>query len=148
MMDQTRFLYLLEAYGTRWNRWPEGEREAARALLAADVSLQPAWQEALSLDDCLDLPSAVPSYDLRERVIASAAGAGLRARRERRMWWTLWSGAGVAATVVAGTMLGVILAQYMTAPMRADTVFYQASLQGADDTEVLGLEYASLEGVR
>lgn len=147
-MDQTRFLYLLDAYGAGLNRWPEGEREAARALLASDTSLQPAWHEAMALDDLMALPAAVPSYNLRERVIASAAGAGLRARRERRMLWTLWSGAGVAATVVAGAMLGVLLAQHMTAPLRAETVFYQASLQGADDTEVLGQEYASLEGMR
>lgn len=150
-MTEERFIHLLEAYGARWTGWPQGEVAAARQVLAEHPHLQALWDEADTLDDLLDMPAVTASADLRERVLASVAGAGLKARpRSRGLWsaWTLWSGAGVMATAVAGALLGVGLAQHLAAPMQAEAVFYQASLQGSDDTEVLGLELASLEGLR
>ncbi|WP_167178832.1 hypothetical protein [Brevundimonas terrae] len=147
-MTEDRFIHLLDAYGARWTCWPQDEVAQARLALADNPHLQTLWSGAEALDDLLSLPAVTASADLRERVLASAVGAGLKARRRPQgLWsaWTLWSGAGVMATAVAGALLGVGLAQHLAAPMQAETVFYQASLQGADDTEVLGLEMASLE---
>jgi len=148
MMTEARFIHLLDAYGARWTGWPQDEVAAARTALAGSANLQALWNEASALDDFLCLPAVTASADLRERVLASAVGAGLKSsRRPRGLWsaWTLWSGAGVMATAVAGALLGVGLAQHLAAPMQAEAVFYQASLQGTDDTEVLGLELVSLE---
>ena len=145
MMTKERFIHLLDAYGADWSRWPQAEVAPARALMASDAELQSQWRDAGALDDLLGHERSVPSADLRERVIALAAVAGLKPRRERRAFWTLLSGAGVAATAMAGVVLGVLLAQQIVAPIQAETVFYQASLHGTDDAEVLGLELASLE---
>lgn len=145
MMTKDRFEYLLDAYGADFARWPVAEREAGRSVLASDAKLAVVWAQAEALDDMIRLPVLSPSAQLRDQIIASAASAGHRARRVRRALWTLWSGAGVAATAVAGAALGMVIAHQLSAPMRADTVFYQASLQGADDTDLLGVEMASLD---
>lgn len=146
MMTETRFEYLLDAYGTRWSAWPEAEREAARELMTSSARLQQMWAASSDLDVFLDTMRApVVSASLRESVIASAAVAGLR---ERRRWGNAWawlSGAGVAATAFAGAAFGVMIAHQINSPTRADTVLYQASLNATDDTEVLGIEYASLD---
>lgn len=145
MMNEDRFEHLLEAYGTRWSAWPETEREPARALMAQSARLQRLWSEADRLDAFLDSYRApVASSSLRETVIASAVGAGLRSRRPLRMWAWL-SGAGVAATAFAGAAFGVMIAHQINSPTHADTVLYQASLTATDDTEVLGFEMASLD---
>lgn len=145
MMTEDRFNYLLNTYGADFARWPLEVRDAGRAALAADVRLQALWGEAAALDDMMRLPVLAMSAQLRDQIIASAARAGLRARRLRQALWALWSGAGVAATAVAGAALGIVIAHQLSAPMRADTVFYQASLQGADDTDLLGMEMAALD---
>lgn len=145
MMTKDRFEYLLDAYGADFARWPADARDSGRAALAADASLRAAWEQAEALDDALRLPVLSPSAQLRDQIIASARVAGVRARCMRRALWTLWSGAGVAATAVAGAALGLVIAHQLSAPMRADTVFYQASLQGADDTELMGMEMAALD---
>lgn len=145
MITNDRFEYLLDAYGADFARWPSDARDAGRAALNNEPRLQTLWSEAEKLDDVIRLPNLAPSAQLREQIIASAAKAGLRARRVRRALLAVWSGAGVAATAVAGAALGIVIAHQLSAPMRADTVFYQASLQGADDTDLLGVEMASLD---
>lgn len=145
MMNEERFEHLLEAYGTGWSAWPEAERDAARALLNDSSRLQAMWAEADALTRLLDaVRPPVASSALREAVIASAAGAGLRARRPKQMWAWL-SGAGVAATAFAGAAFGVMIAHQVNSPVRADAVLYQASMTATDDTEMLGFEMASLD---
>ena len=138
-MTRERFEYLADAYGGDLRRWPETEREAARALAATDLQAATLLREADGLDALLDAaPRVVASHALRERVIAAAAGAGL-GRRRRGLGVMAWlSGAGWAAAACAGAVFGVVLTGQMTADIRADTVLYQASLTSADDTEVLG----------
>ena len=86
-------------------------------------------------------PTPQVSPALRDRVIASAAELGLKARRNGRLWLdrlALVLGAGWAAAACAGVAAGVIMTGHLTADAQADAVLYQASLQGVDDTEVLG----------
>ena len=139
-MTYERFEHLADAYGGDLRRWPEGEREAARALMESDPRAAVLLREADGLDALLDAaPRPAASHALREQVIASAAGAGLRARRRGAIGPLAWlSGAGWAAAACAGVVFGLALTSHMTANVRADTVLYQASLSGADDTEVLG----------
>lgn len=140
MMTRQRFEDLADAYGGDLRRWPEGEREAGRALAAADPDAAALLREADRLDALLDAaPRLAASHALREQVIAAAAGAGLGRRRRGAIGVLTWlSGAGWAAAACAGVAFGVVLTGQMTADIRADTVLYQASLSGADDTEVLG----------
>lgn len=140
MMTPERFEHLADAYGGDLRRWPETEREAARALAAADLQAAALLHEADGLDALLDAaPRVAASHALRERVIAAAVGAGLGHRRRAGIGVMAWlSGAGWAAAACAGAVFGVILTGQMTADIRADAVLYQASLSSADDTEVLG----------
>ena len=140
MMTPERFEHLADAGGGDLRRWAETEREAARALAAADLQAAALLHEADGLDALLDAaPRVAASHALRERVIAAAVGAGLGRRRRAGIGVMAWlSGAGWAAAACAGAVFGVVLTGQMTADIRADTVLYQASLSSADDTEVLG----------
>ena len=139
-MTRERFEHLADAYGGDLRRWPQSEREAARALAATDLQAAALLRDADGLDALLDAaPRVVASHALREQVIAAAASAGLGRRRREGFGVMAWlSGAGWAAAACAGAVFGVVLTGQMTADIRADTVLYQASLTGADDTEVLG----------
>ncbi len=139
-MDRDRLIALIDAYGGDLRRWPEDEREAARALLALDAEARDRLEEAAELDAVLDAsPRPAASADLRDRVIASAASAGLKPRERfhigRLLWW---SGAGWAAAACAGVVFGIGLTTHVTADAQADAVLYQAALAGVDDVEVLG----------
>ena len=138
-MTYERFETLADAYGGDLRRWPEAERAAARALLDSDPRGAALLAEADGLDALLDAaPRPTPSHALREAVIASAAGAGLKARRRGPGPLAWLSGAGWAAAACAGVVFGVNLTSHLTADVQADAVLYQASLTSADDTEVLG----------
>lgn len=142
-MTSERFLALIAAWGADARRWPERERAAAEAFAAArPETARAALTEADAVDALLHLSrTAPPSMALRNRVIASAAGAGLKARREGRRWLdrlTLAFGAGWTVAACAGVAAGVMMTTHLTADVQADAVLYQASLMGVDDTEVLG----------
>ncbi|MDI1325989.1 MAG: hypothetical protein PSV23_04230 [Brevundimonas sp.] len=142
-MTSERFLALIAAWGADARRWPENERAEARAFAAAHPeTAHAALAEADAVDALLHLSRAPhPSMALRDRVIASAAEAGLKARREGRRWLdrlTLAFGAGWAAAACAGVAAGFMMTTHLTADAQADAVLYQASLMGVDDTEVLG----------
>lgn len=142
-MTSERFLALIAAWGADARRWPEGERMAAQAFVAANPeTARAALAEADAVDALLHRsPAPGVSMALRDRVIASAAEAGLKARGEGRRWLdrlTVMLGAGWAAAACAGVVAGVMLTSHMTADAQADAVLYQASLMGVDDTEVLG----------
>lgn len=108
-MSRARFEDLAEAHGGDIARWPEGEREAARALLAADPEhLSPILSEAAQLDRLLDLaPAQAMNAALVGRLIAAAPSAPDNARR-----WIAGLGAalGLSAAAFAGVLAGVSIA--------------------------------------
>jgi hypothetical protein len=143
VLTAERFNALVSAYGADVRRWPEGERTAAQTYLAAEPgAARVVLAEADALDALLHAaPTPQVSATLRGRVIASAAEAGLKARRHGRVWLdrlALVLGAGWAAAACAGVAAGVIMTGHLTADAQADAVLFQAALQGVDDTEVLG----------
>jgi len=144
VMTSERFLALVAAYGADARRWPEAERAAARAFAAArPEAVADALAEADAADVLLHASGvAHPSTVLRDRVVASAADAGLiRARHEGRRWLdrlALALGAGWAAATCAGIVAGVMMTTWLTADAQAEAVLYQAFLPGVDDAEVLG----------
>ncbi len=143
-MNAERFSQLVEAYGADARRWPVAEREAAEAFrLARPDETARLLAEADAVDALLDAaPRPVVSHALRERVLAAAAGAGLKARRPwfgfrpGRLAWL--SGGACAAAACAGVIAGQSMTMHLTADAQADAVLYQASLSAVDDTEVLG----------
>lgn len=142
-MTAERFLALVAAYGADARRWPEAERKAAEAFAAADpATARAALTEADATDALLHASrNRRPSMALRDRVIASAAEAGLRVEREGRKWLdrlALTLGAGWAAAACAGVAAGIMMSGHLKADLQADAVLYEASLLGTEDLEVLG----------
>ncbi len=137
MMTFERFEDLAAAYGGEIARWPEGEREAARALLAAEPArLSPVLTEAAGLDRLLDLaPAQRPDAALLGRLIAAAPQPANTARR----WITgLGAALGLSAAAFAGVSVGVMVGgQAQPAPAavaQAETVTavdFTADLQDA-----------------
>lgn len=141
MMNAERLDQLIKAYGADRRRWPDAERVAAEALMAAEPDAARPLFEARQIDAVLDAsPRPVVSAALRDRVIASALAAGLTPKRARAAWdrLVLWLGAGWAAAACAGVIAGANLSLHLTADARADAILYQATLDGMDDTELLG----------
>jgi hypothetical protein len=108
MMSLERFEDLAEIYGGEIARWPEGEREAARALLAMNPRrLKPALAAAAHLDRLLDLaPAQSPDAALLGSLIAAAPQPVASARR-----WIAGLGAalGLSAAALAGVAVGVAM---------------------------------------
>lgn len=102
-MTPERFRTLLDSYGADLRRWPQAERESARALSAQDLpELRQALIEAARLDGWLDDHAApVPDAAQMRRAIAGAPAA---ATRPQRAW--LWRGAGLAGIGLAGSLAG------------------------------------------
>jgi hypothetical protein len=143
VMTSERFLALIAAWGADARRWPESERAAAQAYADAHpAAVRAVLAEADAVDALLHLSRPLqPSMALRDRVIASAAEAGLQVRRQGRRWLdrlALALGAGWAVATCAGVAAGVMMTTHLTADAQADAVLYQASLMSVDDTEVLG----------
>ena len=106
MMSFERFEDLAHTYGGEIARWPEGEREAARALLAENAArLSPVLADAAQLDRLLDLaPAQRPDAALLGRLIAAAPQPAAAGRR-----WIAGLGAalGLSAAAFAGIAVGV-----------------------------------------
>lgn len=141
-MKAEQFQSLIETYGARPQQWPAALRaEAERFVVEHGAAAGPILAEADALDALLALsPTPSPSAELRDRVLAAAATAGLKPRRARRFWLdrlVLASGAGWAAAACAGVVVGVHMTTQLTADVQADAVLYQASLAAVDDMELL-----------
>jgi hypothetical protein len=131
MMTLERFEDLAEIYGGEIARWPEGEREAARGLLAAHGErLSPALAAAAQLDRLLDLaPAQSADAALLGRLIAAAPQPAAPARR-----WIAGLGAalGLSAAAFAGVAVGVVIAR--PAPVAAPAVAAAEPVVTAVDT--------------
>ena len=141
-MDVARFGELAEAWGGDLRRWPEGVGETARGWAEAHpLEAERALFEARMTDAVLDAsPRPVVSMALRDRVLASATQAGLKARGVwpglRKMLWI--GGAGWAAAACAGVVFGTTLSSHLATQSQAEAVVDQAMLVGFDETEILG----------
>jgi hypothetical protein len=111
-MTRQRFETLADAFGGDVACWPDAEREAAAALMAAE----PAWAEPV-LARAGELDAALAAFSppraatgAMDRILAAAP----RPRRVRR--WTGWlvpagMGAGLAAACAAGMVLGARMSE-------------------------------------
>ncbi len=109
-MTVERFADLAEIYGGDVARWPEAEREIARALLAAEpVRLERVLADAARLDRLLDLaPSQSADAALLGRLIAAAPRPASTVQR----WLAGASAAlGLGVAALAGVAVGVMIGQ-------------------------------------
>ncbi len=109
-MTVERFVDLAEIYGGDVARWPEAEREIARALLAAEpVRLEALLADAARLDRLLDLaPAQSADAALLGRLIAAAPQPASAMQR-----WLAGTGAalGLGFAALAGVAVGVAIGQ-------------------------------------
>jgi len=138
-MDEARLRELADTWGADLRRWPVADGEAARVWSAANPALaERALFAARQLDAALDAsPQIAVSMALRNRVIASAGAAGLKARvglsaALKRLFWI--GGVGWAAAACAGVVFGTTLGSQMAAEQQTDLVLEQALVTGLDDT--------------
>jgi hypothetical protein len=121
ILNAERFAELADVYGGDIGRWPQDQREAARALLAADPQgLGQVLGEAAHLDRLLDLaPAGAVDAALLGRLIATAPRPAASARR-----WIAALGAalGLGAAAMAGVTAGVLLAGHDREDLTADAL--------------------------
>lgn len=120
-MTVERFADLAEIHGGDIARWPEANREAARAALAADPeALGPILAEAAHLDLLLDLaPAGAVDAALLGRLIAAAPRPASAVRR-----WAAGLGAalGLACAACAGVVVGLAVGDDQPMAPQAETV--------------------------
>lgn len=148
VINDARVLELIEAYGAEPMGWPEDERDAARARLAAHPE---AFAEALALARALDAALALdpvpePSAQLTETILAAApsaprARAGLFAGLSALLFpqGLRWPAGAALASLVMGLVGGYAYAATGIGYDQADSVYYAAF--GFDN----GAEWVSLE---
>jgi hypothetical protein len=106
-MSQSRFEPLIAAYGVRPERWPDGERNAALALLAVSEIARALKREQEAVDGWLSASAPALSTGLIQRLntIPEKHGTALLARhlRLRAMWVPVF---GWAAAAVVGLWVG------------------------------------------
>ena len=137
-MSERRFAELAQAWGGDLERWPADERTAARIWAANDpVAASRALFEARKTDAALDAVPRLPvPADLRDRVLASAAAAGLKPRGTRTTpWRLLWiGGAGWAAAACAGIVFGTTLSRHMVLERQVDMLIEETAVTSFDET--------------
>jgi len=121
ILNAARFAELADVYGGDIGRWPQDQREVARALLAADPQgLGQVLGEAACLDRLLDLaPAGAVDAALLGRLIATAPRPAATARR-----WIAALGAalGLGVAAMAGVTAGVLLAGHEREDFTADAL--------------------------
>jgi hypothetical protein len=112
MMTEQRFIELLGAFGADLSRWPEGERIAAEALLAAAPHrIKDVWESERVFDRLLSLErDALAPIALTTRVLALAPTPAQAPRPARMLGrWSApqWAtGGAIAASLLLGVAAG------------------------------------------
>jgi len=153
-----RLSLLLDVYGSHVDRWPPADRRAAQALLEVSANARERLAAAQRLDTLLDqVAPPLPSAALRERVLASAPGAGTRRLvprwRSRPMLIATASGFAMAASLAIwllrapapGAPLGSdALAQLGVFDVPTDALLSDTTLGFGDDTPAFGCDDPAL----
>lgn len=119
-MNRNRFEALIAAYGARPAHWPEEERGAMRALVAAE----PWANELVAHEDILDAwLDAAPILGDARRLSAEVIAAAPRALARTRIWrWVsaIGLGAALAATGASGMAVGAVFAPAAALQLQQD----------------------------
>src|SRR5262245_34864145 len=127
-MTLERLTRLLDALGARPERWPDGERDAAAALLARSATARAHRDAAAALDRLLDeAPAVAPSTALAARVLGAAPRASVVVPMRGRRRTALVAALGLAAAA----SLAVWLVRRADAPRDLDP----ATMAQLDDYE-------------
>jgi len=111
-MTEDRLIELIEVWGADLSGFPEAERNAAKALLAARPErFAAAIAGARALDAALArIPETLPSPALTEALVASAPKRKAAAGGLRLPKFAPWAPASGFAALAAGLFMGVMVA--------------------------------------
>ncbi len=132
MIIQDRFEALCEAYGGDIAKWPEAEREAAEAFLAAHPdTAMPALVAARALDEVLtEAAISAPSEGLHQSIVSQ----GVKVRQPRQ---PVWAAAAAAVMLTVGLSAGWMAAP---GPVTETEEVYASAFGALDTVETLTLE--------
>lgn len=154
LVSPQRVKTILECYGADPAAWPEGERQAARALLERNHELQALRDQAMQLDAAIHAlgqsrrPAPEHISALTERIMRALPGQTLpppRSGHRRALGWLTGMAAGLAMAGLlffaqqSGTRQDKVLSPLAQADARAD-IFYDWAWEDvtgesvADDT--------------
>jgi hypothetical protein len=135
-LDLERFKALLAAYGARPERFPDGEREAALALLASSEVARDLARAEAALDDVFALAHAPElSPDLARKLAELPIRKAHPERRSRRAAW--FTGLGWAAAAAFGIFWGARTEALESASGRGESqeIATPATTGAADDLD-------------
>jgi len=107
-MNRVRLQRLIEAYGADPSRWPAGERDSARALLALTPDAAAMQAPALGLDDRLDGFAPAADADAAARLLRALETLPRQIPATPPMLTGFWPRAAMlAAASIAGVIIGL-----------------------------------------
>ncbi|WP_291201959.1 hypothetical protein [Hyphomonas sp.] len=123
-MTEDRLIELIEAWGADPSAYPEADRAAARALLAAHPQrFADALAEARVLDAALArMPEILPSTTLTDALVASAPKPRRAAGGFGLPKFAPWAPASGFAALAAGLFMGVMVAPAASAASETEEV--------------------------
>lgn len=133
-MTLDRLRQLAAAYGADPRRWPDGERDAANALIAASSAARHILSEASQLDAVLAMaPAEVPDAAMARLTAATAFPPRRTMARSPMASPTGWIGRWASAfwpraTVLAGMMVLGIMTGLTIEPVYSGTDAYASVL--------------------
>jgi hypothetical protein len=143
-MTAERFAQIVDAYGADPRRWPDAERDAARAFAQAHPNeAQPKLAAAAMLDACLAADRVEPAgRSLQRRIVASARRPGRRAARGARAvrWWL--PGAAIAGAGAAGLVAGALAISWLSVSAEPPNALHEPSYLST----AFGFDAASADG--
>jgi hypothetical protein len=112
MMNETRLLAIIEAYGGDPGSWPESERDSALVLLETSSAGQRARDTAVALDTMLGEAAVAPAtLALQTRIAVITEQSITESSDWTRIFWpfgAIWRpAAGLAAAAVIGLVVGI-----------------------------------------
>ena len=154
---------VLAIYGADPARWPEGEREALRALISSDRSAARAYEEAVALAKVMiHAPAGSPGPALKQRILEAAIADKTRDARvvpfppaQRKPdtaidsgEGALWPAAAMAASFAIGLYLGVAGMGTTTVNQAIDMASFSAPIEETDnDAFMLDTNGSDQEGL-
>lgn len=142
-MSPDRLAEIIDACGADPRRWPEAERAAAEALLAASAEARALQREAAALDALLTpAPARIePSDALRARIMAQAAS--LAAAQPRRAGWRQQVAEAAGFLFPGGRMMPQLATLAFALAIGIGAGFTNLGMADSQDSDLVTLQLAS-----
>ena len=143
-MGSRRLAGILDAYGADPSRWPDAERDAARALLADSTEAMALRDSAAALDTALSAAVApAPSQELMAAILTAAEPSGWR--RWAAEFWPFGPVWQPVSALTTAALLGIAIGA--AAPSSILPEFTDYSAQEEAENMAFGLDLGTESGL-